>query len=1012
MEDGFRERPAMHRLILTLLLAAMAASWQAAAAPGPAAEIGRPSVPPVPENGDEPVAPTPPRAAPPIPLTSAPSSTATWAQTLEHMASGVVSIQINATRAFDTEWNTTAQATGFVVDAKRGLILTNRHVVTPGPVTAQATFLNREEVTLFPVYFDPVHDFGIYRYDPKKLRFIQPAQLPLYPQGAVVGREIRVVGNDAGEQLSILSGTLARLDREAPEYGYGKYNDFNTFYYQAASSTSGGSSGSPVIDVEGRVVALNAGGASGAASSFYLPLPAITRALKYIDAGKPVPRGTLETVFRYTPYDELRRLGLDAALESRMRKDFPKLTGMLVVSEVQPGSSAAEALQPGDILTSLNGKAAPEFFALEATLDDHVGQSVALEVQRGGALRTVSLPVQDLHSITADEFVEFGEAVVHTLSYQQARHYNLPIRGVYVANPGYVFGAAGIPRAALITEFNGRPIARLADFAAALSELGDGARAAVRYASLEDPRSTDLKVARIDRRWFPARECKRDDALGVWPCHEIPAGPSAAALKPANTFFSRSGDEHRDRLAPSLVYVTFDMPYAVSGVTEKNYHGTGLIVDAKRGLVVLDRNTVPVSLGDVRLTFGGTLEIPGRVEFVHPLHNLALVSYDPRLIGDTPVRAAKLATETLKPGAEVWAVGLRDDLRLMSQKTQVSSIDAVTFPLSSTLRFRDSNLDVVSLINPPTDYDGVLANDRGEVVALWSSFAFEAQRALQQITRGIPVDLIAEMSDVVAKGRPLYSLEVEFNLQPLAGARRFGLPEKWVSAIESHTSDPRQVLTVDRPVAGSPAAQVLQSGDLLLAVNGKIVTRFREVERAVQTPDVSLTIWRDGAEKNVRLATVPLDGRDLDRIVFWAGATLQAPYRAMAAQRGIDRSGVFVAFFAYGSPATRYGLYPGRRIVEVDGQATPDLDAFIAAVQPKPDRTSLRLKTIAWNGQIEVITLKLDEHYWPAYDIRRQADGSWIRTDLDSPRSQAQRDSHPSQSSVAASLPFPRPPLH
>ena len=103
-----------------------------------------------------PAAATAATAAPGIP-----SSPANWAQTLERIATGVVTIQIDSTRAFDTEWNTTAQATGFVIDAKRGLILTNRHVVTPGPVTAQAIFLNREEVQLYPIYRDPIHDFGI-----------------------------------------------------------------------------------------------------------------------------------------------------------------------------------------------------------------------------------------------------------------------------------------------------------------------------------------------------------------------------------------------------------------------------------------------------------------------------------------------------------------------------------------------------------------------------------------------------------------------------------------------------------------------------------------------------------------------------------------------------------------------------------------------------------------------------------------------------------------------------------
>jgi S1-C subfamily serine protease len=133
------------------------------------------------------------------------------------------------------------------------------------------------------------------------------------------------------------------------------------------------------------------------------------------------------------------------------------------------------------------------------------------------------------------------------------------------------------------------------------------------------------------------------------------------------------------------------------------------------------------------------------------------------------------------------------------------------------------------------------------------------------------------------------------------------------------------------------------------------------------------------------MQTVALNGRDIDRVLIWAGATLQAPHRAMAAQRGIAPYGVFVSFFFYGSPATHYGLYAGRRIVEVDGQPTPDLDAFIKVVRGKSDRASLRLTTISWNGQTDVITLKLDKHYWPAYELDRQSDGTWTRTALDPP---------------------------
>lgn len=919
-------------------------------------------------------------SSPLVPVATAEDSR--WTRTLERVATGVVTIQVDQARAFDTEWNMSSQATGFVVDAKRGLILTNRHVVTPGPVTAQAVFLNREEVTLYPVYRDPVHDFGFYRYDPSKLRFIKPTELKLYPQGAQVGREIRVIGNDAGEQLSILAGTLARLDREAPNYGLGKYNDFNTFYYQAASSTSGGSSGSPVIDVEGRVVALNAGGSSQAASSFYLPLDRVARALKYIQDDKTVPRGTLETVFNYTPFDEVRRLGLRNETEAEVRRKFPNKTGMLVVSEVQTGSAAEKVLEPGDILVRVNGDLTVGFDSLAEVLDDGIGKTVKLSIERGGQALDRQLTITDLYSITPDSYVEFGDAVVHNLSWQQARHINSPISGVYVANPGYVFGAAAVPRGAVITEIDGKPIAVLADLERVVAALKDGERVTVRFFTIDDPRTAQWRVIRMDRSWFPARSCKRDDASGVWPCRDWVEDGTAQPPKPATTSYAKTADPVVNRVAPSLVLVNFDMPYSVSGITERNYYGTGVIVDAQRGLVVVDRNTVPVAIGDVRLTFAGTIEIPGRVEYIHPLHNLAMIAYDPRLIGATPAKTAVLKPVDLQPGEQVWAVGVRSDGKVQSRMATVASVDPVAFPLSRTLQFRESNLETIELINGPSDYDGVLANKNGEVIATWASFAYEQGREIAQENRGIPAELIAEMLSLVRDGHTLHSLEVELLPVPLASARKLGLPDSWIKRLEQHSPERRQALSIARLVGGSPASTVLRSGDLILDIDGVVVNRFREVERAVQKPQVRVTVLRDGAEQTLEVPTVALGGRDLNRILLWAGAVLQQPHRALSVQRGIPPDGVFVGYFSYGSPATRYQLWAGRRIVEVDGQPTPDLDAFIKAVSGRPDRSSVRLRTMAWNGAVDVITLKLDTRYWPTYELRRTADG-WTRTMLE-----------------------------
>jgi pro-apoptotic serine protease NMA111 len=60
-------------------------------------------------------------------------------------------------------------------------ILTNRHVVGPGPFWGRVIFHNQEEADAVAIYRDPVHDFGILKYDPKATRYLDTVALELRP---------------------------------------------------------------------------------------------------------------------------------------------------------------------------------------------------------------------------------------------------------------------------------------------------------------------------------------------------------------------------------------------------------------------------------------------------------------------------------------------------------------------------------------------------------------------------------------------------------------------------------------------------------------------------------------------------------------------------------------------------------------------------------------------------------------------------------------------------------------
>ncbi|KAJ5011814.1 Pro-apoptotic serine protease [Colletotrichum sp. SAR 10_99] len=361
------------------------------------------------------------------------SQTDRWQSSIEKVIRNVVSICYCHTINFDGEPACSSEATGFVVDPHKGYILTNRHVVGAGPFWGSVVFENHDEVDVYCVYCDPVHDFGFLRFNPKAVKHTHCDGLQLRPDLAAVGLETRVVGNDAGEKVSILPAIISRLDRNAPTYGQ-PYCDFNTCYYQANASATGGSSGSPVVNIDGFVVALQAGGRTDEASTdFFLPLDRPLRALRCLQADEPIPRGDIQCQFLLKPFDECKRLGLTDTWEATVRQAFPSDNNLLVAETVLPNGPADDKIEEGDIITKINGEIITKFERFDDILDSNVHGTIRLQLQRGGEDLQFEIEVGDLHLITPDRFVSFAGAILHTLSYQMARRYAVACQGVFVS---------------------------------------------------------------------------------------------------------------------------------------------------------------------------------------------------------------------------------------------------------------------------------------------------------------------------------------------------------------------------------------------------------------------------------------------------------------------------------------------------------------------------------------------------------------------------------------------------
>jgi len=821
-------------------------------------------------------------------------------------------------------------------------------------------------------------------------------------------------------------------------YGPG-YNDHDTFYITAASATSGGSSGSPVIDASGRCIALNAGGATQASTSFFLPLDRVPRALEYVrnivarkehQSSKSLSRGTLQVVFKHRSLDDVRRLGLPQQEESDIRAANSAVTGMLIIGKTVPGGNGANAgLKEGDIVLRINQQTVLDFVHLEDILDRAVEEQkdVEMEVQRGAEKLRVSVKAQSLWELIPDEYVEYSRGIFHPLSLNLALGANTPPNSIFVATPGYSLQRCGITSGSLIRQIGDWSIHTLDDLERAICAFPDGTKVPIRFSHMSAPHVEELRVMIIDRKWFPMVRRKRvltssGEEWTLKPSPEAPSSsfseqdPESSTLRRAAPAPSLRRDiEHMDRVSArvmkSMVSVTFNVPFEVDGQQGNDYFGCGVVLDKSRGLILCDRNTVTCLAGDVKVSVASSVELAARPLFLHPTLNVAIVQVNPKLLEQCDVDDLPLFNDKHVPdvrgGDELNFYGLSYQQHIkMIPSVRATSVERANTRTPSVPRFSAKNFDVVHFDQTPSGtVGGVFVDPEGVCRALWSSFYIQERNENVEVFYSTligPVrDALKQVQESLDQNRPvepIYQLGVEFNRMDFAEARSgFGLSDEWIDKIsraaDSNLSGAakgtREVFVIERIMAGSKALGQVMVGDILLACDGHPVVSYYEVDALSrkygrENKPLPLTVLRNGKVLQLEAKLTPLSPIGTDKVLFFAGLQVQPTHDAVLFHGFCpehltnERRGCFISGVAFGSPANSAGIFAVRWIVEANETKVDSLQSLVDVVKHVKHNDCVRLRLQDLQGNTQVVTVRIDHNFWQTSMLAYDnADGQW-----------------------------------
>jgi serine protease Do len=286
----------------------------------------------------------------------------------------------------DTSRKVESLGSGFVVDAKDGIIVTNNHVIADAD-DIEVNFQDGVRLKATLIGKDTKTDLAVLKVDPTKhkmtaVKFGDSDKMR-------IGDWVMAIGNPFGLGGTVTLGIVSAVNRDINS---GPYDD----YIQTDAAINRGNSGGPLFNMAGEVIGINTAIISPSGGS--------------IGIGFSIPsKLASEVVEQLRKYGETRRAWLGVRIQ-QVTDDIADSLGMgpargaLVAGIVKGGPVDNGSLQPGDVIVKFDGQDVPEMRDLPRIVaEDEVGKTVDVMIIRKGKEQTVKVKLgrledQDEHA--------------------------------------------------------------------------------------------------------------------------------------------------------------------------------------------------------------------------------------------------------------------------------------------------------------------------------------------------------------------------------------------------------------------------------------------------------------------------------------------------------------------------------------------------------------------------------------------------------------------------------------